>query len=57
MVCAEAADVEVTLLRPYFMVAVLIGGLLGLSLANAVFVDEMTSGQQRSARGDGRRAS
>ena len=26
----------------YFVVAVAIGGLLGLSLANAVFVDEMT---------------
>jgi voltage-gated sodium channel len=28
--------------RIYFVVAVTIGGLLGLSLANAVFVDEMT---------------
>ena len=52
-----ADDVQVMLLRVYFVVAVLIGGILGLSLANAVFVDEMTSGQQRSARRDGRRAS
>ncbi len=28
--------------RVYFVLAVLIGGILGLSLANAVFVDEMT---------------
>ena len=27
--------------RIFFVVAVLIGGILGLSLANAVFVDEM----------------
>ena len=38
-----AEDVEVMLLRIYFVVAVLIGGILGLSLANAVFVDEMTA--------------
>jgi voltage-gated sodium channel len=31
------------LLRAYFIVAVLMGGILGLSLANAVFVDEMTA--------------
>lgn len=31
------------LLRGYFMVSVLVGGLLGLSMANAVFVDQMTS--------------
>jgi voltage-gated sodium channel len=30
------------LLRLYFVVSVLIGGILGLSLANAIFVDEMT---------------
>lgn len=30
-------------LRLYFVVAVLVGGILGLSLANAVFVDEMTT--------------
>lgn len=28
--------------RVYFVISVLVGGLLGLSLANAVFVDEMT---------------
>ena len=38
-----ANDAEVMLLRFYFIVAVLIGGILGLSLANAVFVDEMTA--------------
>lgn len=27
--------------RIFFVVAVLVGGILGLSLANAVFVDEM----------------
>ena len=31
----------VTGTRIFFVVAVLIGGILGLSLANAVFVDEM----------------
>ncbi len=31
------------LMRCYFSVAVLVGGILGLSLANAVFVDEMTT--------------
>ena len=30
-------------LRIYFMISVLTGGILGLSLANAVFVDEMTA--------------
>jgi len=29
--------------RIYFISAVLIGGLLGLSLVNAVFIDEMTA--------------
>ncbi len=33
----------ITLMRGYFMVSVLVGGLLGLSMANAVFVDEMTA--------------
>jgi len=33
----------VTLVRAYFVLAVLVGGILGLSLANAVFVDEMTA--------------
>lgn len=32
----------VALLRGYFIVSVLVGGILGLSLANAIFVDEMT---------------
>ena len=31
-----------TFARVYFVLAVSIGGLLGISLANAVFVDEMT---------------
>ncbi|MBW2278695.1 MAG: hypothetical protein JRF63_14485 [Deltaproteobacteria bacterium] len=30
------------LARVYFVMAVIIGGIIGLSLANAVFVDEMT---------------
>ncbi|MEP0775293.1 MAG: ion transporter [Acidobacteriota bacterium] len=34
--------------RGYFVVAVLIGGILGLSLANAVFVDEMTIDNTRT---------
>ncbi|MEZ4707068.1 MAG: ion transporter [Caldilineaceae bacterium] len=33
----------ILILRIYFVVAVLVGGILGLSLANAVFVDEMTT--------------
>ena len=33
--------------RAYFVIAVLCGGLLGLSLANAVFVDEMTADNTR----------
>ena len=33
----------VSSLRLYYMVSVLIGGLLGLSIATAVFVDEMTA--------------
>ena len=37
----------VLLLRGYFIVSVLTGGLLGLSLANAVFVDEMTTDNTR----------
>lgn len=32
-----------TLLRGYAILTVLVGGILGMSLANAVFVDEMTS--------------
>ncbi|MBV7328648.1 ion transporter [Chloroflexi bacterium TSY] len=38
---AGASTSVVLMLRLYFMVSVLIGGILGLSLANAVFVDEM----------------
>lgn len=34
---------EIAGMRAYFMTAVLVGGILGLSLANAVFVDEMTT--------------
>lgn len=34
--------------RAYFIVAVLVGGILGLSLANAVFVDEMTTDNTRT---------
>lgn len=37
----EGARLLVTGTRAFFIVAVLIGGILGLSLANAVFVDEM----------------
>ncbi|MCB9149229.1 MAG: ion transporter [Caldilineaceae bacterium] len=33
----------ILILRLYFVMAVLLGGILGLSLANAVFVDEMTT--------------
>ncbi|MEM8735836.1 MAG: ion transporter, partial [Planctomycetota bacterium] len=39
------ADVDpssVALVRAFFVFSVLVGGILGLSLANAVFVDEMT---------------
>lgn len=36
------SNAEVLLLRGYFTVSVLVGGILGLSLANAIFVDEMT---------------
>ncbi|MBT5229373.1 MAG: ion transporter [Methylococcales bacterium] len=32
----------VTLVKSYFIFAVLFGGILGLSLANAIFIDEMT---------------
>lgn len=34
---------QVWTMRIYFMLTVLVGGILGLSLANAVFVDEMTT--------------
>ncbi len=38
-----ASPAWVAVLRIYFILTVLIGGILGLSLANAVFVDEMTT--------------
>lgn len=38
-----ASSGDILLLRGYFMLAVMLGGILGLSLANAVFVDEMTA--------------
>ena len=41
---AERADTDLmaVVARVYFVLTVLVGGILGLSLANAVFVDEMT---------------
>lgn len=41
---AEASDNETTIFftRMYFAFIVLIGGIFGMSLANAIFVDEMT---------------
>ena len=38
----KALSWQLGLLRGYFIVSVMIGGILGVSLANAVFVDEMT---------------
>jgi voltage-gated sodium channel len=38
--------------RLYFGVAVLIGGILGLSLGNAVFVDQMVADNQQSMEQD-----
>ena len=43
MAQAGAAPALVFWMRSYFVLAVLVGGLLGLSLANAIFVDEMTA--------------
>lgn len=42
---AQSGETEgmILLVRLYFMGSVLIGGLLGLSMANAIFVDEMTA--------------
>jgi len=42
---AQRADSKLVavLARVYFVFTVLVGGIMGLSLANAVFVDEMTS--------------
>ena len=37
------AEWDLLLLRGYFAFSVVIGGILGFSLANAVFVDEMTA--------------
>ncbi len=37
------AEAKILQMRLYFIGSVLIGGLLGLSMANAVFVDEMTA--------------
>ena len=34
--------------RFYFILVVLIGGIFGMSLANAIFVDEMTSDNNKS---------
>lgn len=39
---ADSAPFLIGLTRLYFIVIVLVGGILGMSLANAVFVDEMT---------------
>ncbi len=43
----HATPFIVVIARIYFSVAVLVGGILGLSLANAVFVDEMTMDNTR----------
>lgn len=37
------SDGTILLMRLYFIIAVICGGILGLSLANAIFVDEMTA--------------
>lgn len=37
------SDTMGLLIRGYFVLAVVVGGVLGLSLANAIFVDEMTA--------------
>lgn len=43
LVAGGATRVWVGIVRFYFVLSVLVGGILGLSLANAVFVDEMTT--------------
>ena len=43
LVKGEIDQTMVVLVRCYFVFSVLIGGILGLSLANAIFVDEMTT--------------
>ncbi len=43
---SSRADIDASVsfvIRLYFITAVIIGGILGLSMANAVFVDEMTA--------------
>lgn len=40
---AGTSDAAAIIIKLYFIVAVLVGGILGLSIANAVFVDEMTA--------------
>jgi voltage-gated sodium channel len=46
---AESTDSDLMALwvRVYYVVAVVVGGLLGLSLANAIFIDEMTADNTR----------
>ncbi len=41
------SEMMIRFLRGYFIFSVLVGGLLGFSLANAVFVDEMTMDNTR----------
>ncbi len=43
LISSESSIFWIFLVRSYFVVSVIVGGLLGLSLANAVFVDEMTA--------------
>lgn len=43
----SGSDLAVGLTRFYFVVVVLLGGIFGMSLANAVFVDEMTMDNNR----------
>ncbi len=40
-IAATGSATQAAIARPFFLFAVLTGGVLGLSLANAVFVDEM----------------
>jgi voltage-gated sodium channel len=42
-IAAGATDSWAALARIYFGLAVLVGGILGLSLGNAVFVDQMVA--------------
>lgn len=43
LVKGDIDQAMIILIRGYFVFSVLIGGILGLSLANAIFVDEMTT--------------